>query len=146
VGIYWLLHSTCCFLNINTAITWQLIWTARMLEAKRWQVCGEVWVRGKRKISQVLGMFGLLDFTMLWPVLAWWAFLNLWTTYFFNFEIFFSGRGQPRVPQSTCTPKIKTRSSHKHLVTSTLWDMTTEESYLLQDVTPVTGNVTLAIW
>jgi nitrate reductase NapE component len=28
------------------------------------------WVQGQRK-SQVLGAFGLLDFTMLWPVLAW---------------------------------------------------------------------------
>ena len=31
---------------------------------------------GKMKISQVLGEFGLLDFTMLRPVLAWSAFLN----------------------------------------------------------------------
>jgi hypothetical protein len=28
------------------------------------------WVRGQRKMSQVLGAFGLLDFTMLQPVLA----------------------------------------------------------------------------
>jgi hypothetical protein len=33
-----------------------------------------VWVRGQRKISQVLGMFGLVDFTMLWPVLTWRTF------------------------------------------------------------------------
>jgi hypothetical protein len=26
------------------------------------------------KISQVVGVFGLLDFTTLWPVLAWQAF------------------------------------------------------------------------
>jgi hypothetical protein len=32
------------------------------------------WVRGQRKVSQVLGPFGLLDFTMLRPVLAWLAF------------------------------------------------------------------------
>jgi hypothetical protein len=31
-------------------------------------------VRGQRKTSQVLGAFGLLDFTMLRPVLAWGAF------------------------------------------------------------------------
>jgi hypothetical protein len=37
----------------------------------------------------VLGTFGLLDFTMLWPVLAWRTFWNLWTVYFFNFPIFF---------------------------------------------------------
>jgi hypothetical protein len=29
------------------------------------------WVRGKTKLSQVLGAFGLLDFTMLYSVLAW---------------------------------------------------------------------------
>jgi hypothetical protein len=28
------------------------------------------WVRGHRKISQVLGAFGLLDFIILWPVVA----------------------------------------------------------------------------
>jgi hypothetical protein len=32
------------------------------------------WVWGQRKISQVLGAFGLLDFTMLWAILAWRAF------------------------------------------------------------------------
>ena len=59
----------------NAATT--VIRTARMLEAEWWQVCVEAWVRGKRKMSQVLGAFGLLDFTMLRPVLAWSAFLNL---------------------------------------------------------------------
>jgi hypothetical protein len=29
------------------------------------------WVRGQSKMSQALGKFGLLDFTMLRPVLAW---------------------------------------------------------------------------
>jgi len=48
-----------------------------MLEAEWWQVCGEAWAWGQRKMSQVLGVFGLLDFTMLWPVLTWRAFLNL---------------------------------------------------------------------
>jgi hypothetical protein len=32
---------------------------------------------GTKEMSQVLGEFGLLDFTMLRPVLAWRAFLNL---------------------------------------------------------------------
>ena len=62
------------FLNTNTAITPQLIRTARTLETEWWQVCGEAWVRGQRKMSQVLGAFGLLDFTMLRPILAWSAF------------------------------------------------------------------------
>jgi hypothetical protein len=32
------------------------------------------WVWGQGKMGQVLGVFGLLDFTTLWPVLAWRAF------------------------------------------------------------------------
>jgi hypothetical protein len=32
------------------------------------------WVQGQRKLRQVLGAFGLLDFTMLRPVLAWRVF------------------------------------------------------------------------
>jgi len=58
-------------------ITWQLIGTARMLEAEWWQVCGEAWVCGQRKMSQVLGVFGPLDFTMLQPILTSRTFLNL---------------------------------------------------------------------
>ena len=52
----------------------QLIQTARMQEAEWWQVCGEAWVWGQRKMSQVLGAFGLLDFTILCPVIAWHLF------------------------------------------------------------------------
>ena len=44
---------------------------------------------GTKNMGQVLGAFGLLDFTMLWPFLAWHAFWNLWTVNFFNFPIFF---------------------------------------------------------
>jgi len=98
MGIHRLLHSSCCFLNTNTAITQQLIGTARMLEA---------WIRGQRKMSQVLGAFGLLDITMLRPVVTWHAFWNLWTFISLMFQIF-SDRGKPRIlnPRiqgSTCT-------------------------------------------
>jgi len=62
------------FLNTNTAIMWQLLQTARTLEAEWWQVCGEVWVQGQRKMSELLGTLGLLDFTMLCPILTWHAF------------------------------------------------------------------------
>ena len=34
MGIHRLLHYSCCFLNTNTAITWQLTETARTLEAE----------------------------------------------------------------------------------------------------------------
>jgi hypothetical protein len=76
VGIHRLLHSSFCFLSINTAITRQLIRTARTLESERGQVGGEEWIRGQRKMSQVLGAFELLDFTMLRPILARRTFLN----------------------------------------------------------------------
>ena len=49
MGIHRLLHSSCCFLNTITAITRQLIQTARTLEAEWWQVCGEAWVPGTKK-------------------------------------------------------------------------------------------------
>jgi hypothetical protein len=70
--------------------------TARTLELNGSKFCGEAWVRGKRKLSQVLGVFELLDFTMLRPVLAWRAFWNLCTVCLFDFP-FFSGRGKPRI-------------------------------------------------
>jgi len=74
MGIHRLLHSFCRSQKTNNAITRQLIRTARTLEADWWQVCGERWVRGQREMSQVLGAFGLLDFTMLQPLRAWRAF------------------------------------------------------------------------
>jgi plasmid stability protein len=45
--------------------------TARMLEAEWRQVLQGSVSTGQRKMSQVLGAFGLLDFTMLQPVLTW---------------------------------------------------------------------------
>jgi len=104
--------------NINTAITRQLIRTVRTLEAKWWQVCGEVWVQGQRKMSQVLGTFGLLDFTMLRPILAWRVFLNLWTVYFFNFPNFFPGRSQPWINETADTESTDTAV---HLHNPFLW-------------------------
>jgi hypothetical protein len=53
------------------------------------------WVWGQRKISHVLGVFGLLDFTMLRPVLTWRVFWNLQTVYFFLY--FLSGRSNRRI-------------------------------------------------
>jgi hypothetical protein len=58
----------------HCGIATTVIRTARTLEAELWQVCREAWVQGQRKMSQVLGAIGLLDFTMLRPVLAWRAF------------------------------------------------------------------------
>jgi hypothetical protein len=39
-----------------------VIRTARTLEAEWWQVCGEAWVRGKRKMNQVLSAVGFAGF------------------------------------------------------------------------------------
>jgi hypothetical protein len=72
-------------MNTNTVITRQLMPTARTLEAEWRQV---LW----GSMSQVLGTLGLLNFTMLRPVLAWQAFWNLLTVYFCNFPIFFRPR------------------------------------------------------
>jgi len=49
------------------------------------------------------GAFGLLDFIMLRPVLAWRAFWNLWTVYLFNSPNFFSGRGKLRITETADT-------------------------------------------
>jgi hypothetical protein len=51
---------------------------------------------------------GLLDFNMLRPVLAWRAFWNLWTIYFFNFQILFLGRGKPRITETADTESVGT--------------------------------------
>jgi hypothetical protein len=89
-------------------ITRQLVGTARTLGAEWWQVCGEAWVRGQSKMSQVMGAFGLLGFTMLRPILAWRAFWNICTVYFFNFPKFLSGRGKPRITETADTESADT--------------------------------------
>jgi hypothetical protein len=48
--------------------------TARTLEAEWWQVLRESVSMGQMKMSQLLDAFGLLDFIMLRPALAWRAF------------------------------------------------------------------------
>jgi hypothetical protein len=56
------------FLNTNSAITGELMGTARTVEAEWRQV---LWGRvgtGAKEDEQVLGAFGLLDFTMSQPV------------------------------------------------------------------------------
>jgi len=62
VGIHRLLHSSCRILNTVTAITRQLIRTARTLEAEWLASLRKAWVQGQRKMSQVLGTFGAAGF------------------------------------------------------------------------------------
>jgi len=65
---FWLLseHKHCDSAATNS--------NSKNAEAEWWQVCREAWVLGQRKMSQVLGVFGPLDFTILWPVLTWHTF------------------------------------------------------------------------
>jgi hypothetical protein len=65
-------------------------------------------------MSQLPGAFGLLDFNMLQPVLAWRAFLNLRTVYFFNFQTFFSSPGKPRIPETADNESVET-GAHLYL-------------------------------
>ena len=109
MGIHRILHSSCCFLNTNTAITRQLILTVRTLEAEWRQVCGEAWVRGQREMSQVMGAFGLLDFTMLRSFLFWRTFGTYKSFISLIFQIFFSGRGKPRIIETVDTESADTR-------------------------------------
>jgi hypothetical protein len=62
-------------------------------------------MRGQQKMCQVLGAFGLLDFTMLRPVLAWRTFWNLRTDPLM-FQFFFSGRGKPQIIETTDTESV----------------------------------------
>jgi hypothetical protein len=55
-------------------------------------------------MNQLLGMFGLLDFTTSQPILTWHMFWNLRSVHFFNFQIFFFyDQGKPRIPGHTFT-------------------------------------------
>jgi hypothetical protein len=66
------------------------------------------WVRRQRKMSQLLGASGLLDFTILRPVLAWRAFSNLRTVYFSNFTYYFSDRGKPWITETADAESVDT--------------------------------------
>ena len=72
------------------------------LQAEWWQVCRGMWVRGQRMMTQVLGTYGQLDFTILRPVLTWRAFWKLQTIYFFNFH----NRFQAVVNRGILKPQI----------------------------------------
>jgi hypothetical protein len=50
-------------------------------------------------MSQLLDAFGLLDFTLLRPVLAWGALNRL----FIKFSNIYSGRGKPRITEPADT-------------------------------------------
>ena len=97
MGIQRLLHSSCCFVNINTAITRQLIRTARTLETKWRQVCGEARVQGQRKMSQVMGGFWAAGYQNVTARSRLARVLKLVNHLFLQFSNFFSGRDKPRI-------------------------------------------------
>jgi hypothetical protein len=69
---------------------------------------------GTKEDSQVLGAFGVLEFTMLRPVLSWSAFLNLKIVDFFNFPIFFRAavsRGYGGTPVLSCLDLVRIKTS-----------------------------------
>jgi hypothetical protein len=79
------------------------------------------WGQGHKKMSQVLSILGLLDFTMLRPFLAWRTFWNLWTVYFFTFPIF-SGCSKPQLTLSPTQWSVRRLSLLGRLIHSHLWD------------------------
>ena len=114
MGIHQLFHSSCCFLNTNTAITQQLIRTARTLEAESLQVCGKRDYGDKGRWVKYLARLGRWISPCYSPFSLGAPFLKLWTVYFFNFPIFFSARGQPRIRRSTCTWNCSSNPSTHH--------------------------------
>ena len=89
MAIHRLLHSSFFFLNTTTAITWQLIRTARTLEAEWWQVSGECVGTGTKENESSTGRVWAAGFHHFTARSAWRAFGNLWIVYFFNFPKFF---------------------------------------------------------
>jgi hypothetical protein len=92
------------------------------------------WVRGQRKMSQLLGAFGLLDFTMLRSVLVWRAYWNLWTVYLFNFQLFFG-------PQYTADTVSVDRGVRLYLVSLELGVL-----YMLNNCHVLTNGRSLRTW
>ena len=89
MGIHRLLHSSCCFLNTNTAITRQLIRTARTLEAEWWQVCGGSLCTGTKEDEASTGRISVAGFHHVTARSRLARVLKLYTVYFFNFPNFF---------------------------------------------------------
>jgi hypothetical protein len=58
-------------------------------------------------MGQVLGVFELLDITMLRPVVAWRAFWNL-RSLFLKFSNFLGGRGEPPITEIVDNEPVNT--------------------------------------
>jgi hypothetical protein len=55
-------------------------------------ICGEAWIWGQRKMSQVLDAFGLLDFTICYDLFSLGTHFAIYEP--FNFRFFFRGCGE----------------------------------------------------
>jgi hypothetical protein len=66
------------------------------------------WVRGQRKMSHVLGAFGLLEFTMLRPHSRLARVFKLMNRLCLDFSIFISGRFKPRETETADTESVNT--------------------------------------
>jgi len=98
VGIHRLLHSSCCFLNTNTAIKRQLIRTARKLEAEWWQVYGEAWVKGTKEDESSTGCIWAAGFHHVTVRSRLARVLKIMNPLFLYFsKFFFSGSGKPQI-------------------------------------------------
>ena len=92
VGIHRLLLSSCCFLNTNTAITRQLIRTARKLEAECWQVLRGSVDKGTKEDESSTGRVWAAGLHHVTARSRLACVLKLMKLYFFNFPIFFGPR------------------------------------------------------
>jgi len=99
VGIHRLLHSSCCFLNTNTAIAWQLIRTARTLEAEWWQVLRGSVVTGTNEVESRSGRVWAAGFYHVMARSRLPRILKLMNPLFLSFCIF-SGCGKPRITKT----------------------------------------------
>jgi hypothetical protein len=59
-------------------------------------------------MNQVLGAFGLLEFTMLRPVLAWRILKLMNRLFLYLIFQFFSGCGKPRITETADTESVET--------------------------------------
>jgi hypothetical protein len=94
------------FLKTNTAVMWQLMRIAGMLEAEWVQVLWGSMSVGTKEDELSTGRFGVLDFTMLWPVLLGTRF-ETYELFFFKFQIF-SGCGKPQITETVDTESADT--------------------------------------
>jgi hypothetical protein len=107
VDIHRLFHSSYCFLNTNTAITWRLVRTARTLEAEWWQVLRGSVGAGTKGVESSSGRVWTAGFYHVTARSRLPRILKLLSRLFLLFSIF-SGRGKPRITKTANTESADT--------------------------------------